>query len=134
MGKYADNHKGICFGFNAKSLFECVGGGGEVQYIDKLPTINFVDDDFLNKHVKNIFFKENKWSFEQEYRLHKMWESDASNNERCIHFPIESLVEIRLGKTCHKMRKKILNGLQNRNIQMQNNRMPLMRTAEILSV
>lgn len=44
--KYADNHKGICFGFNAKSLFECVGGGGEVQYIDKLPTINFVDDDF----------------------------------------------------------------------------------------
>ena len=38
--KYADNHKGICFGFNAKSLFECVGGGGEVQYIDKLPTIN----------------------------------------------------------------------------------------------
>ena len=52
----------------------------------------------MNKHVENIFFKENKWSFEQEYRLHKMWESDASNNERCIHFPIESLVEIRLGK------------------------------------
>ena len=35
---------------------------------------------------------------DREYRLHKMWESDASNNERCIHFPIESLVEIRLGK------------------------------------
>ena len=27
---------GVCFGFDAKALFDCVGGGGEVQYVDKL--------------------------------------------------------------------------------------------------
>lgn len=34
--KYANNHMGVCFGFDAKALFDCVGGGGEVQYVDKL--------------------------------------------------------------------------------------------------
>ena len=96
--KYANNYMGVCFGFDAKALFDCVGGGGEVQYVDKLPTIDFVKDDFVKKHVKNIFFKEKKWIFEQEYRLHKMWKSRASMDDRCFKFPVDSLVEIRLGK------------------------------------
>lgn len=96
--KYANNHMGVCLGFDAKALFDCVGGGGEVQYVDKLPTIDFAKDNFVQRHIKNIFFKEKKWNFEQEYRLHKMWASKASVDDRCFRFPTDSLVEIRLGK------------------------------------
>ena len=96
--KYANNHTGICFGFDAKTLFDCADGGGEVQYVDKLPTIDFAKDNFVQRHIKNIFFKEKKWNFEQEYRLYKMWASKASVNDRCFRFPTDSLVEIRLGK------------------------------------
>lgn len=28
--KYANNHQGICIGFDTKQLFNCIGGGGEV--------------------------------------------------------------------------------------------------------
>lgn len=50
--KYANNHKGICFGFDADKLFSVVGGGGEVIYADTLPEIDFINDDFTKKHVK----------------------------------------------------------------------------------
>lgn len=73
-------------------------GGGEVQYSDELPTIDFINDDFKTKHIKNIFFKEIKWQFEQEYRLHKMWKNDISNAERNITLPEDCIVEIILGK------------------------------------
>ena len=64
-----------------------------------------------------------------------MWESNASNNERCIHFPIESLVEIRLGKNMSQDAKEDIKRIAKTEIsKCKNNRMPLMRTAEILSV
>ena len=73
-------------------------GSGEVQYSDELPTIDFINDDFKTKYIKSIFFKETKWQFEQEYRLHKIWENDTSNAERNIKLPEDCIVEIILGK------------------------------------
>lgn len=96
--KYANNHKGICFGFDADKLFSVVGGGGEVIYADTLPEIDFINDDFTKKHVKNTFFKEQKWNFEKEYRLHKFWENTPTQSERNIALPEECLVEVILGK------------------------------------
>ena len=61
-------------------------------------TIDFVKDDFKSKHIKNIFFKEDKWSFEKEYRLHKMWSVDVTNDERNISLPSSCIMEIILGK------------------------------------
>lgn len=95
--KYANDHQGFCVGFDTNLLFDCVGGGGEVQYVEKLPVIDFVKDDFKSKHIKNIFFKESKWSFEKEYRLHKMWQHDVVDSERNIELPNDCIVQIILG-------------------------------------
>lgn len=63
--KYANNYQGICVGFDTDLLLECVGGDGEVEYVEKLPIIDFAKDDFKLKHIKlkhikNIFYKEEK--------------------------------------------------------------------------
>lgn len=96
--KYADDYQGICIGFDTRLLFECIGGGGEVQYVEKLPIIDFVKDDFKQKHIKKIFYKEEKWSFEKEYRLHKMWNHKATTEERNIELSKNCIVKIILGK------------------------------------
>lgn len=96
--KYANESKGICIGFDTSKLFPIVGGAGEIIYVDKLPTIDFINDDFKTKHGKNIFFKEEKWSFEKEYRLHKFWENTPTMEERNIYITNDCIVEIILGK------------------------------------
>lgn len=97
--KYGNSHKGFCVGFDTSKLLEAESmGSGEVQYSDELPTIDFINDDFKTKYIKSIFFKETKWQFEQEYRLHKIWENDTSNAERNIKLPEDCIVEIILGK------------------------------------
>ena len=96
--KYGDEFKGVCIGFDTSLLFERVGGGGEVQYVEELPIIDFVKDDFKSRHVKNIYYKEIKWSFEKEYRLHKMWQHNVTNDERNIELPTNCIVKIILGK------------------------------------
>lgn len=105
-GKYGDNHQGVCIGFDTHLLFNCVGGGGEVHYVEKLPEIDFLKDDFKSKHVKNIFFKEEKWSFEKEYRLHKMWQHNVDNEERNIELPADCIVKIILGKKMPSLAKE----------------------------
>ena len=52
----------------------------------------------MQKHIKKIFYKEKKWSFEKEYRLHKMWTHNATNDERNIEIPNNCIVKIILGK------------------------------------
>ncbi len=96
--KYGNKHEGICIGFDSTKLFDIVGGGGEVIYVDELPVIDFMNDNFGTKHIKNIFFKEKKWAFEKEYRLHKMWDRDISDFERNIALQDDTIVEVILGK------------------------------------
>ena len=96
--KYANQHKGLCIGFDSEMLFERVGGGGKVEYVNHLPVIEFLKDDVKLWHIKNIFFKEDKWSFEKEYRLHKMWEDKATDDERNIELPQSCIREVILGK------------------------------------
>ena len=97
--QYSYNHRGICVGFDTKSLFESMnGGGGEVQYTDELPIIDLLKDNLLEKHIKNVYFKERKWEFEEEYRLHKMWKHKASDDERNIQLPDNCITEIHIGK------------------------------------
>lgn len=96
--KYANNSTGICIGFDSSKLFGVVGGGGEVMYVDELPAIDFINDNFVEKHSKNIFFKEDKWAFEKEYRLHKFWEGIPTQDDRNILMQDECVVEVILGK------------------------------------
>ncbi len=104
--KYANGRKGFCVGYDTNMLFKYVGGGGPVQYADELPTIDFIKDDFTTKHVKNIFYKERKWDFEEEYRLHTMWPQTATIEQRNITLPKECVVEIILGKFMPKESKE----------------------------
>lgn len=97
--KYGNLYEGFCVGFDTSKLFKVIGGGGgEIQYVDTLPIVDFINDDFKTKHIKSVFFKEKKWEFEQEYRLHKTWKNEVSNDERNIKLPENCIIEVILGK------------------------------------
>jgi hypothetical protein len=89
--KYSEAHKGFCVGFHAMTMFTHLGGGGEVNYIDALPDI-LPSDEAHAEHWKQVFFKEKKWTFEEEYRTHKFWRDPASTADRTI----------KLAKDCYK--------------------------------
>jgi hypothetical protein len=89
--KYSDKHQGFCVGFNSQKMFKLLGGGGEVVYYDKLPDIFPFDSQEL-EHFKQVFSKESKWSFEEEYRTHKFYEIPATIADR----------RIKLTKDCYK--------------------------------
>jgi hypothetical protein len=81
--KYSEAHKGFCVGFHSKIMFSHLGGGADVNYVDLLPEI-LPSDDYHVEHWKQVFFKENKWKFEEEYRTHKFWPSPATSKDRTI--------------------------------------------------
>jgi len=103
--KYSNNSQGICIGFDTEKLFSVVGGGGEVIYEEILPVIDFINDDFKTKHAKNIFFKEKDWAFEKEYRLHKFWQDNPTQEGRNIAMPKDCIVEVILGKNISEENK-----------------------------
>ncbi len=113
--KYANNYKGVCFGFDSDKLFSVVGGGGEVIYTETLPEIDFINDNFTEKHAKNIFLKEQKWDFEKEYRLHKFWANTPTQSERNITLPKGCLVEVILGKNMSEENKEEITQLIRKN-------------------
>ncbi len=94
--KYSEHHKGFCVGFNSLRMFPYLGGGGPVKYYEKLPDILPLDD-YQDEHYKQVFSKENKWEFEEEYRTHKFFERPMLDEERKIKLPIDCFTEIIFG-------------------------------------
>lgn len=96
--KYAEGHQGLCVGFDTEHLFAPghLGGGGEVRYCDELPQI-LPSDNLHLEHYKQVFFKERKWDFEQEYRTHKFWPTVATNADRTRLLPPECFKEVIFG-------------------------------------
>ena len=113
--KYANENKGFCVGFDTNILFQYVGGGGHVYYEDMLPVIDFVKDDYVEQYLKNTFFKEQKWAFEQEYRLHKRWQQTATIEQRSLKLPKECIVVIILGKYMTENNKEEIKGIAKEN-------------------
>lgn len=115
--KYGNNHQGYCIGFDTSKLIETklFGTGGYVKYDDKLPLIDFVDDDLNTKLEKNIFHKKkHPYEQEEEYRLAQTWDHVVSAQERVVHFPIECVAIIVIGKNAGKgTRKEICDIQQN---------------------
>lgn len=89
--KYADAHSGFCVGFDSRTMFHQLGGGGNVEYYEELPNI-MPSDNFETEHFKQVFSKESKWKFEEEYRTHKFYQSRATISDR----------RIKLTKDCYK--------------------------------
>ncbi len=107
--KYADFDKGICIGYDAKELFRHLGGGGPVTYTDEIPII--MPEPFMTfqEAVRNrIYYKLNKWSFEEEYRANKFWLNPATISDRQINIPESTFKKVILGNSIsEKDRKEI---------------------------
>lgn len=115
---YSDNCKGFCVGFNTKRMFKHLGGGGPVIYYKELPIIH-PDDDFDTEHFKQVFSKEEKWSFEEEYRTHYFYEKPASKDERKIVLPTECFSELIFGANMDsKNKQEIINVCLNKDIKV----------------
>lgn len=96
--KYADNGNGICIGYNTRKMFDYLGGGGEVHYVDELPMI--LPEPFMSPEeasVKRVYFKLKHWEFEEEYRTKKFWPGVASVSDRQIELPVGAFNRIILG-------------------------------------
>ncbi len=97
--KYANNHTGFCIGYNSEILFKYLGGGGKVEYVEKLPILLpypiMKEEEIM---WKQVYFKENKWSFEEEYRTQKFWKNKAELKDRQIQLPKEAFNCVILGK------------------------------------
>lgn len=100
--KYGANHKGFCVGYKKDILKQYVGGAGPVVYTNDLPHVVYFKDDGMTQHIKNVFFKEAKWDFEQEYKVHKIWDHRATNVERSIVIPVEAICEVIVGKNINE--------------------------------
>jgi len=94
--KYSEDHYGICVGFDPQIMFPYLGGGGSVEYYDELPII-YPNDSFDVERYKQIFCKEKKWEFENEYRTTKTYREVASLEDRIIKLPKECFKEIIFG-------------------------------------
>jgi hypothetical protein len=94
--KYSDKHQGFCVGFDTKKMFKNLSGGGEVTYYDKLPDI-LPSDSYEEEHFKQVFSKETKWNFEEEYRTHKFYQKAATIADRRIKIPKDCYKEIIFG-------------------------------------
>ncbi len=94
--KYGADNKGFCIAYNGEKLFNFVGSGCKVTYTDDLPRINAFEN-FMTQHFKQIFFKTTFWTFEEEYRLHKIWDRPVTIQERNITISNECILEVLLG-------------------------------------
>ena len=104
--RYANNHSGFCVGYNSKILFKYLGGGGSVEYFDKLPTIFPRPIMTLEEiQIKQVYSKERKWEFEKEYRTHMFWPNGVTDNNRNIKIPNEAFHSVILGKNMTDLNK-----------------------------
>ena len=119
--KYSALLNGICIGFNTRTMFEEIGGGGgDVTYVDELPIIK----PFMAAEIQNnlqVFNKMRKWDFEKEYRTHKTWPNDVTNKERNMQVPGKAFINVIIGERVDAaLRTDIINDAtkQNRNIEI----------------
>lgn len=107
--KYANNSQGFCVGYNSRIMFEKLGGGGAVSYVDELPVL--LPEPFMDWHTikyGQVFTKERKWDFEKEYRTQNFWPHIATIENRRVELPKEAFNNVILGKNMNdKVRNEI---------------------------
>lgn len=98
---YGNNHRGISIGFNRERLEKSnlFSIGGNVDYVNDYPTINPLVD--INPHqllAYQTFHKAKDWSYEEEYRLAKLFfPMHPTNADRTIKIPDDCIEEVNLG-------------------------------------
>ncbi|MBL1221563.1 DUF2971 domain-containing protein [Chryseobacterium sp. L7] len=117
--KYANKHQGFCIGYNSEKLFDYLGGGGIVEYYEKMPII--LPQPFMNidtARALQVYQKEKKWEFEKEYRTQKFWINGATIADRQIKLPADVFHHIILGNRMNtedenEIRNEILQNIGN---------------------
>ena len=101
--KYADSMKGYCVGFDPLILFEHLGGGGMVHYCPELPKVYPEPKHSPTEQMfYQVFCKEEKWCFEEEYRTHTFRPQPMTNSDRIINVPADAFKTLILGKNMSK--------------------------------
>ncbi len=91
---YADSHRGICIRFKASSITPFFGEAQKVNYDDKYPIIDTLNDSDGQKLKKILFTKSKHWEYEYEWRITKRQEERRLEN---YEFPREFLNGVILG-------------------------------------
>jgi Protein of unknown function (DUF2971) len=77
--KYADNHKGVCFGFDkSETPFK---HAKEVLYCDEMPLL---ESDDLSSSDLFVLTKEKKWEFQKEFRVARKGSGPILFNKKAI--------------------------------------------------
>ncbi|MFA4867971.1 MAG: hypothetical protein WC623_07230 [Pedobacter sp.] len=112
--KYADYHNGFCVGFVPEIMLRNMGtAGGKVNYYPELPNIYPAPKHSFSLQMNlQIFSKEEKWRFEQEYRTYIFKPEPLTIKERQRKVPAEAYKLIILGanmneQTTHELVKSI---------------------------
>jgi len=101
--KYSESGKGFCIGFDTKVLFDYMGGGGKVEYVDKIPVILPMPfHSFHQQRFLQIFNKMDTWDFEQEYRTIIFDKNELTSETRKRILPPEAYREVLLGMKVEK--------------------------------
>ena len=115
--KYADKGKGFCIGYNTKILFNYLGMGGAVEYVDELPDV--LPEPFMETFTatrNRVFFKHKKWIEEEEYRASKFFPIKASIDDRQIKIPENAFNKVIIGRSMSEadkadLKKEILKNI-----------------------
>lgn len=101
--KYSDKHSGVCIGFNSQIMFKYLGGGCPVTYCEELPVIKPSPwDPQPIQLIKQVYYKLNKWTFEEEYRTEIFDINPLTDDQRKIALPTEAYKEIIFGAKISK--------------------------------
>lgn len=91
---YANKHKGFCVELNMERVLSAMTcSGGPVDYREKLPIVESLcqtEEDWLSIYYTKLA----KYSFEEEYRLHKMVREES---ERSVRLTSDCFSKVILG-------------------------------------
>ena len=108
--KYAADHTGFCVAFYPPEMFKYLGGGANVTYDKKLPDIMPVPwHNEMEQHILQVYHKEEKWAFEEEYRAQTFDYHPLPQERRVRTLTPESYAELIFGaKMSDKNRDEII--------------------------
>lgn len=96
---YAESHRGFCIGFNFDQLKSDLpeSNGGFVQYVDHYPKIGTEKQvELLNSFILT-HYKTHYWSYEQEFRITKLYTNNSNAFSRIEKISESAFSEIIVG-------------------------------------
>lgn len=89
---YADEHRGLCFQFNASRYRPFFGRAQKVLYRTEMPVLNRIKKSNLENLEAALLTKAADWAYEREWRI-----IDHEQNAGVRQFPAEDLCGVILG-------------------------------------